>query len=413
MPHAWPVAVFALTWVLMAAPRLRLLPIGRAGGALLGAVLMVLGGTLSPAEAYASIDGDTLALLLGMMLLNAGFARSGLLDRAAAALGRAFPAPRALLVAVSVTAALTSAFLVNDTVCLLMTPVVVQVCLRAGLPLGPYLLVLATSANLGSAMTLVGNPQNMLIGSLSQLAFGDFFLRMLPVAALALAAHIAFSLFYFRRALPRAPGPAAPSGPAAPGPAADAAGATTTLLVFAGVLTAFFAGVHLGFAALGGGVLLLVLRREDPADTFRRVDWELLVFFAGLFIVARGLSAGGLVASTWSALAPALRLDDASGVATFTAAMTVGSNVVSNVPLVVLAGPFVPELGAGATGWLLLAWVTTLAGNLTLVGSVANLIVAEQARAHHTLGFMEYLRFGAVSAMLSLALGVPALLLLG
>jgi Na+/H+ antiporter NhaD/arsenite permease-like protein len=400
-------AAFGLTWLLIAIPKLPMLPVGRAGGALLGAVLMVAGGVLSPSEAYAAIDGDTLALLLGMMLMHAALAQAGLVDRAAEALARTFPGPRALLAAVALTSALASAFLVNDTVCLLMTPVVVRVCVRGGLPLSPYLLVLATSANLGSAMTLVGNPQNMLIGSMSGMSFTSFFAKMLPVALVALVAHVALSLAWFQRALPSGPRPA-------PGATPDVAPldlrAWLTLAVFGGVVAVFFAGAHLGFAALGGGVVLLAVARSGPSETFRRVDWELLVFFAGLFVATRGLAAGGLVETAWATVAPWLRLDDAAGVVAFTGALTAGSNLVSNVPLVLLAGPFTASLGAGESGWMLLAWVSTLAGNLTLVGSVANLIVAERARDHHTLGFLEYLRFGVVATALSLAIGVPALL---
>jgi Na+/H+ antiporter NhaD/arsenite permease-like protein len=408
---AWVAAcAFALTWLLIAVPRLPLLPVGRAGGALLGAVLMVAGGVLTASEAWAAIDGDTIALLLGMMLMNAGLAETGLIDRAARVLASTFPGPRAMLAAVAVTSALSSAFLVNDTVCLLMTPVVVKVCVRARLPLGPFLLVLATSANLGSAMTLVGNPQNMLIGSMSGVSFSSFFLRMLPVTLVALAAHVGLSLAYFGRTLATAPrvteapreGDAAPLGPRA----------WLMLFIFGAVIAAFFADAHLGVTALGGGVAVLATSRTPPSETFRRVDWELLVFFAGLFIATRGLAASGLVLDAWSAIAPALQLHEATGVASFTAALTLGSNLVSNVPLVLLGGPFIADLGAGEAGWLLLAWVATLAGNLTLVGSVANLIVAESARDHHTLGFLEYLRFGALATVTSLGLGVPAILLL-
>jgi Na+/H+ antiporter NhaD/arsenite permease-like protein len=405
--HGLAVAIFALTYALIATRRLRLLPIGRPAGALLGATLIVVTGVMTPQEAYHAIDGDTIVLLFAMMVVSAELAQAGVLDWLAKSLVALCPTPRALLVGVIATSALTSAFLVNDTICLLMTPVIVATCVRAGLPLAPYLLALATSANLGSALTLVGNPQNMVIGSMSGLDFGVFFVRMLPAVGLALAVHVAFSLAFFRRVLP-AVWPVVPDI-ARRFPREGAWHALTLL----GVMAAFFAGAHLGFAALAGAVFLMLLRRDEPTETFRRVDWTILVFFCGLFIVTEGLAATGLVAEVWSDLQPHLRLDDGAGVAGFTAAMTLGSNLVSNVPMVLLTGPHIPSLGAGDGGWLLLAFVTTVAGNLTLVGSVANIIVAEAARDHHTLGFMEYLRFGAAATLLSLASGVPVLMAVG
>ena len=401
------VAIFALTYVLIAFRRLRLLPIGRPAGALLGATLMVVSGAMSPAESYRAIDGDTIVLLLAMMLLTAELEITGFFDWTSERVLDHAHSPRALLVMVAVAAAAGSAFLVNDTVCLFMTPVVVATCRRAALPMGPYLIVLATSANLGSAATLVGNPQNMLIGSMSGLSFGACMLAVLPGVALAVCAHLALALAFYRRALP--------AGFAARDDAAHAppmsAEVWRVLVIFAGVVIAFFLGAHLGYAAMAGAVALMIVNRRDPHRTFEKVDWTLLLFFAGLFIVTGALRSTGLVDDLWTGVAPALRLDDPGGLTVFTAVMTGGSNVVSNVPMVVLTGPYLHTLGDPDLGYTLLAYVTTVAGNLTLVGSVANIIVAEGAREHYHLGFVEYLRFGAVSTLFTLAIGVPLLAL--
>lgn len=402
MTDAAAVAVFALAWLLVAFRRLRWLPIGRPAGALLGAVGMVAVGALSFEEAWAAIDGDTLALLLGMMLVTAYLERAGLFAWSAHGLIGAARTPLRLLLALSWSAAALSAVLVNDTVCLFMTPLVLGIVRRAGLPPAPFLVALATSANLGSAATLVGNPQNMLIGSMSGLPFTGFFLASLPAVLAGMAVHSAVLVVAYGRRLGRAPIPH--DGPA-PSPARDA---PLVSAVFLGVVVLFAAGVHLGFAALAGAVALMILDRREPRDALAAVDWSLLLFFASLFVVVRGLASTGLPDAAWAEVAPSASLDGA-GLGLLSAALAVGSNIVSNVPLVLLVGDRLASLGRPELTWTLLAFVTTVAGNLTLVGSVANVIVAEQAKDVHELGFFEYLAVGFPSTVLVLAVGVPIL----
>jgi Na+/H+ antiporter NhaD/arsenite permease-like protein len=392
------------------------LPIGRPAGALLGAVLMVAAGALTPAESYAAIDGDTLILLFGMMLLTGELAEVGFFDRASGWLLRAGRTPRRLLVVVALGSGALSAFLVNDTVCLFVTPVLLVACRQAGLPVAPYLIALATSANIGSAATLVGNPQNMLIGTMSGLSFPRFLAIAGPAAALALALNAALLVLVYGRRLPVRLGSDSQAGDHAParpplGPMPPPPPLPPRFLLvcaaLAAVVTAFFAGAHLGYATLTGAALLLCTHRRDASATLARVDWSLLVFFSGLFIVVAGLRTTGLVDLAWTAVAPHLDLGSPAGLVSFSTAMTVGSNLVSNVPLVMLAGPYLPSLGNPDAGFVLLAFTTTIAGNLTLVGSVANIIVAEGARASGGLGFLEHLRFGLLSTPLTLAAGVP------
>jgi Na+/H+ antiporter NhaD/arsenite permease-like protein len=404
------VAIFGLTYALIASRRLRLLPIGRPAGALLGALLMVAVGALTPAAAYQAIDGDTILLLFGMMLLTAWFGEVGLLDDLAARGLRLANRPGSLLVTVALLAAGLSAMLVNDTVCVFLTPLVLAVCRAGRLPPGPYLIALATSANIGSAATLVGNPQNMIIGSLSGLPFSTFLLRAGPPALVGLAVNVGLLWLWYGRRLRRS----AAESPVLTPPAAPRGRPRDRLLalvVLAGVLVAFLAGLHLGWTAVAGALVFLLVRREDPHRIFARVDWPLLVFFCALFIVVEGLVSTGLVADAWRGAAPALDPSRPGGVTLLTGFLTVGSNVVSNVPMTLLAGPYLETLGLGDTGWVLLAYVTTVAGNLTLLGSVANIIVAETAREEYTLGFFEYLRFGFVSTVVALAVGVPVVFL--
>ncbi|TNF35985.1 MAG: hypothetical protein EP329_05670 [Deltaproteobacteria bacterium] len=398
--------IFGLTYALIALRRLRVLPIGRAAGAMLGATLMLVVGAISPDEAYRAVDHDTLVLLFGMMVITARLADAGFFDVASAAILRVTRTPVRLLVAVSLLSGGMSAFMVNDTVCLFLTPIVVATCARVGLPMGPYLLAVATSANLGSAATLVGNPQNMLIGSMSGLSFVDFLAHAGPAAALALLLNTGLLLAYYGRTVGRVT--TVPPPKAAPARTRELALPLATL---ASVVLAFFLGAHLGVATLAGAAFLVATHRRDATATFARVDWPLLVFFAGLFVVVAALRGTGVVEDAFAWAAPGLGLDDAGGVAGFTVFTALGSNVVSNVPMVLLTGPYLPVLGPPELGWVLLGYVTTVAGNLTLVGSVANIIVAERAAADYELGFFEYLRFGAVSTALALAVGVPLIVL--
>lgn len=398
------VTIFCVTYALIASRRLSLLPIGRPAGALLGAVLMVAVGALTPKQSYAAIDHDTIVLLFGMMLLTAYMDRSGLFVWLAARLLARCRTPWTLMVAISLAAGGLSAVLVNDTVCLFLTPVVVAACLRAELPLGPYLIALATSANIGSAATLVGNPQNMVIGSLSGISFSSFVARAGLASAVGLAINVALLGLYYRRALP-----AALAHPAEPPPQPDVGRSRIVAVVTLGVLAGFFAGLHLGYTTLAGACVLILAERREAHELFAKVDGGLLVFFAALFIVVHALERTGLVAHAWDAAAPGLQLGTAGGVAGFTALIAAGSNLVSNVPMVMLAGPHMDALGGGSDAWVLLAFVSTVAGNLTLVGSVANIIVAERARSVYALGFVEYLKFGAVSTLLVLAVGVAIL----
>jgi len=399
------VAIFCLTYILIATRRLGLLPIGRPAGALLGAVLMVATGALTTRECYQeAIDHDTIVLLFAMMLLTAYLARAGFFEWAASAVLSVCRTPWQLLVLLSLFSGLLSAFLVNDTVCIFLTPVVVVMCSRANLPLGPYLIALATSANIGSACTLVGNPQNMIIGSMSAYGFARFLLRVGPATLAGLGINIALLGLYYRRKLPRELG-------ARPAPPEHLNRRRLALagLVTLGIIAGFFAGLPmgLGWTALAGVLVLVVLDREEPVEIFTRVDWRLLVLFCCLFIVVKGFAKTGIVDDAWRAAAPHMGLHAASGLAWFSGLLTVGSNLVSNVPMVLLTGPYLKDLGSPDLGWAIVGFVTTIAGNLTILGSVANIIVAEGAKGSYTLGFFEYLRFGLVSTVLVLLAGVP------
>ena len=284
------IGIFCITYALISGRRLRILPLNRPAAALLGCVLMVGFKVLTPEQAYRAVDYDTLVLLLGMMLISAYLMLAGFFSWAADWILRRAKSPRSLLLYLTVTSGTLSALLVNDTICLMLTPLVITVMVRGKLPLLPYLLALAMSANLGSVATLVGNPQNMIIGHLSKIPFLRFSASLLPVAVAGLAIQYAVLRWSFRRVLSQA----VIQRPDAPPPPLNrgllALGLGVLALVFAG----FVSGLDLSWTALAGGVLIMVLARRDTHEVLKLIDWHLLVFFAALFIVVEGLSGTGL-----------------------------------------------------------------------------------------------------------------------
>lgn len=402
--------VFALTYVLIASRRLSVLPIGRPAGAMVGALLMVVIGALSPSESYKAIDHDTILLLFSMMCLSTFLEQAGFFEWISTKILMMAKTPVRLLAAVSLLSGGLSAFLVNDTVCVFLTMVIITMCRKAKLPYAPYLLALATSANIGSSATLVGNPQNMIIGSLSKMEFAVFIRYAGLPAIIGLALNIILLWVYYHRQLPSV----LVSDFSPPEYPVRKRELIRAIIVTIGIAIGFFAGFHLGYTALFGVTILIILDARDSGDVrriFAGVDWTILLFFCCLFIVVAGLATTNIIVTTWKRCASYLNYTTISGVFLFTILMTIGSNLVSNVPMVLLAGPLLHQLGSEQTGWVLLAFITTVAGNLTLIGSVANIIVIERARDHYQLGFWEYFKFGFVSTLVVLAAGVTVICL--
>jgi Na+/H+ antiporter NhaD/arsenite permease-like protein len=399
--------VFAGAYVLIAARRLRWLPVGRPTGALLGAVLMVLLRCLTPEQAYASVDGNTIALLFGMMVLQVELDRSGLLDAMTASIaGRHWSASR-LLVAVVFASGLLSALLVNDAVCIMATPLVVRLCRTSRLPPVPFLLALATGSNVGGTMTLTGTPQCMLIGRFSGISFARYAGVMAPIGLVLLAVTSAFLVIAFRRSL---------AGTiVSPVPAAmplDRPRARRFVACLAAVVVGGIAGLPLAWVALAGACLVALLKRSEPTENLARLDWPLLLFFASLFVVIGGVAHAGWIDDAVRGLDPLLSAAPDRRPVAFAGFSLAASNVFSNVPFVLVLGHGYPA--ASPSFWYQLALTSTLAGNLTLVGSVANLIVAEAASKEGVhLGFWEYGKVGAPLTLVTTAVGLGLLALLG
>jgi Na+/H+ antiporter NhaD/arsenite permease-like protein len=364
-----PLCVFVAVYGVMILGRVPGLGLDRTGAALLGTILLVAGGALDSPAAWRAIDTGTIALLLGLMLVSAQFRRSGCYDwliRKVAA--RPTSPERLLLELVAVTGAL-AALLTNDVVCLAVAPVLVDICVRQKLDPVPFLLGLAAAANTGSAATLLGNPQNMLIGQALDLSFARYLLDGAVPAALGLGVVWWVLARAYRGRFERAQPLATPtSEPLDRGAAGK--GLVVLLLLVLGLL---FAPVPHDVQALLAGGAMLLSRRQRSRDLLALVDWQLLVLFAGLFVVNHAFQQAGHAAAAFAWLRHH-GLDLGDPCALF-ATGVLGSNLVSNVPLTMLLLPVAEHPMAGP----ILALSTTLAGNLLLIGSIANLIVVEKA----------------------------------
>ena len=401
-------AIFAITYVLISGRQLKILPLNRPAAALLGAVLMIATGVMTPERAYRAINYDTLVLLLGMMLISAYLDLAHFFEWAAELVLNFSRTPVHLLLYVTLTSGILSALLVNDTICLMLTPLVVAVIRRGKLPLLPYLVALATSANIGSVATLVGNPQNMIIGHFSHISFPEFSRSLLPAAVVGLVINFFILRFGFRKmlrvtAIDRADYPA---------PKLERGLFALVCVVLVSIFAGFLAGLNLAWTAMAGAALVMVLARRDTHAVLRLIDWHLLLFFAALFIVVGGLSDTGLPEAIYSRLQAIFGSSAAAQAWNLSWFSVVGSNIFSNVPFVLVAGNWIARFTEPTLMWKVLALATTFAGNLTIVGSVANMIVVESARDHIQVGFWDYARFGIPITILTTAAGVVVLLVL-
>jgi len=390
--------IFVFTYGGVALGRIPGLRLDRAGISLTGAALMMAVGAISPEDAYRAIDLNTLALLLGMMIVVAHLKLSGFFRLVTGwALTHAH-SPLVLLATIVITTGVLSAFLVNDTVCLIMVPLVIEATRALRRDPISYLLAVAMASNVGSTATITGNPQNMIIGVTSRIPYTTFAAALTPVALAGLALLIVLlaALFWaeFRRPSQLAPKP--------PPSRVHRQQLIKAVLVTLGVVVAFFLGVPVAEAAILGGALLLVTRAIKARKVYREIDGSLLLMFAGLFVVVAAAERTLLTPDAIGAI-QSLHLDNVYVLTTVTAVL---SNIISNVPAVLALKPFVQGLVDPHRVWLVIAMSSTLAGNLTLVGSVANLIVAERARsAGIEISFWTYCRAGIPVTLLTLAMG--------
>jgi Na+/H+ antiporter NhaD/arsenite permease-like protein len=398
--HVLPLLLFALTYLGLALGRIPPLKLDRTGFAILGAVAFLATGWISVDAAKAAVDAPTLAVLFGMMLLSAQYRLSGLYGVIGHRLARVAD-PRRLLLGTIVVTALLSALLTNDVICFALTPLLLEALLAAERPPLPYLLAIACASNIGSALTPIGNPQNILIAQSFHLPFLPFLL------ACAIPVLLSLAVLYGLAARLLDPAAPAPVLPAAPPDEIDRWQAVKAVLLTLAVIALFLSPVPPALTALGLAGVVLTSRRMHTRDVLELVDWQLLALFIGLFVVVRGFELSGWTGAAQQALAA--RGADLTHPTVLVPGVALLSNLVGNVPAVMLLLPFVGRLAS--TGYAL-ALASTFAGNAVLAGSIANLIVAEQAeRLGVRISFRDHLRLGLPVTLISLAFAAAAMAL--
>lgn len=399
LPDFWITLVLvSLTYIGIAVGRWPSLRANRTTIALMGAGLLVFTRQIDFKDIGGFLDLDTLILLFSMMVINANLRLAGFFGLAGNALLRLTRNPRKFLALEILVTGLLSALFLNDTICLMFTPLVLDLTLTIGRNPIPYLLALATSANIGSTATLTGNPQNMIIGVASGISYIDFSAALAPIALLSMAViwFILIKLYpqeFGRRNLFKIqPTTRAPYYPAL---------LIKCIVMIIALLIAFLVGAPIAEASFLAACAMLFTRRVKPEKIFAEFDWGLLVFFGALFVVTGSLESNGITEQIGQFSTMIQNIDALN----LSALSLVLSNLVSNVPAVLLLRSLVITLPDANAGWLTLAASSTLAGNLTLLGSVANLIVAEiAARRNIHLGFWQYTKAGLLITLISLVI---------
>ncbi len=386
-------AVFIFVYVGMILGRIHGLALDRTGIALLGAIVLLAAGRVSLDGAWSAVDASTIALLLGLMVASAQFRLSGFYSMLATRLAQLRTSPQMLLAALIGVTGLLSAVLANDIVCLAMAPVLVEGCARRSLNPVPFLLALACAANVGSAATLIGNPQNMLIGQVLGLSFSDYFWKASLPALLGLIV-----VWQVIRMMYKGRWSARTEVPAVEAPQFSAWQTVKGAIVMVALITVFLlTSWPRGVVALSAAALLLMSRRMSSRTMLAAVDWHLLVLFGGLFVVNNVLrTSGGLEIMLGWARSAGVEVGKPTWLFAVTAVL---SNLVSNVPATMLLLPVASHPLAGPV----LALSSTLAGNLIVVGSIANIIVVDQAqRLGVRISWLEHARVGVPVSLLTL-----------
>ncbi|KAK4839471.1 hypothetical protein QYF36_022214 [Acer negundo] len=526
---------FAIFWILAVFPAVPLLPIGRTAGSLLGAMLMVIFQVITPDQAYAAIDLPILGLLFGTMVVSVYLERADMFKYLSKLLSWKSRGPKDLLCRICLISAISSALFTNDTSCVVLTEFVLKIARQHNLPPHPFLLALASSANIGSSATPIGNPQNLVIAVQSKISFGNFVIGILPAMLVGVIVNALILLAMYWKLLSSQKdeedataeivteedvnshqfSPATLSHVTSLNPqewnskretvglqsspnvngqkghventlrsqansvdngihrvsrgASDSArflieskevlstdvsfqqreetvpskGVESVAssrdvlseqslqgkerwkrmfrkaclsLVTIGMLVSLLMGLNMSWTAITAALALAVLDFKDARPNLEKVSYSLLIFFCGMFITVDGFNKTGIPSNLWDLMEPYAQIDHIGGIAVLAVVILVLSNLASNVPTVLLLGARVAASAAAISeadekkAWLILAWVSTVAGNLSLLGSAANLIVCEQARSAphlgYTLSFWRHLKFGVPSTLIITAIGL-------
>ncbi len=400
-PNPWiTTAIVVFTFIGIAIGRYPIIKSNRTTIALMGVALLIAFGQVRFEDLPDYLDFDTLILLFSMMIINANLKLAGFFTMAGRVMVRTARSPRLFLALEIFVIGVLSALFLNDTICLMFAPFIINLTDSLKRNPLPYLVALATASNIGSVATPTGNPQNMIVGIASGIPFLDFLLALAPVALLGMVVIWFVLVKMYPYELRR-------GETFIPQEAVEELGSrgllVKTLVVAGGLLAAFLLGAPIALASFLAASILLITRRHLPQLVFAEFDWTLLVFFSGLFIVSGSLETSGVTTS----MVDLNQLAQRANIANLSAVTVVLSNLISNVPAVLLLRPVVASMENAREGWLTIAAASTLAGNLTLLGSVANLIVAEIAERYRIdLSFWEYTKSGLIITFFSLLIGI-------
>ncbi|HYT00555.1 MAG TPA: SLC13 family permease [Thermoplasmata archaeon] len=406
--------VFLLTYVLISLRNIGRFPLERPAVAMFGGALMLVFGVLTPGEALAAVNLDVILLLVGMMVLVSGLDVCGFFDLVSSRIASRAKSQVSFLVWLMVVTAGLSALVLNDTIALLMTPVVVRGARALRVNPVPYLVAVAIAANIGSVATEVGNPQNAFIAIQSGIPFLTFTAYLLPAMAASLAVAIGLVWLVFRKDL-RAP---LTRAVALPPVHIQRNGLGLTLGITIAVAAAFFASTPawLPLIALAGGSFVLFflpfVTTTTPRTLVSKVDWSIILFFVGLFVVLAGVRSSGLSAAIQNGFT--LAFGGASGgLVWLTGLSALLSNLISNVPAVLLLAEVVQGAGGSTQLWLALAASSTLAGNATILGAACNVIVVQiAARDGVNVSMKQFVKAGLPVTIVTLALTTALIALL-
>jgi Na+/H+ antiporter NhaD/arsenite permease-like protein len=400
----WAGLILVVVLVIFTLGKSPIFRVDRAGAAIIGAVATIGTGIMSFQEATAAVDFKTIIILFSMMIIVANLKLAGFFEWVGELVCRQVNNKKQLLFAIVMSSGIMSALAINDIICLLFTPVVILVCRKVQCNPLPHLLGVAMASNIGSAATLLGNPQNILVGSLSGVSFISYFTASCPVALIGLiATYLAISYHYqwdLEGSL-----------------IASAASHINihmyliikSFLVLVLVVVAYMFGYDLALISCLGGAALLITRRVKPNKVYSSVDFNLLLIFIGLFIIVAGVESSGLMTFAFNQLS----LSGFNSMGLFAVVTLILSNLVSNVPAVLLMKFFIP-LDNPDHWWKSLALFSTLAGNLTISGSIANLIVVEIAKREHVnVTAWDYFKVGFPLTIFTIMVGVLWLSYLG
>ncbi len=406
--------IFVATYALISMRNVGRFPLDRPAVALLGGALMLVAGVLTPTEAMSSINLDVILLLVGMMLLVSGLDVCGFFDLVSVRIAAWAKSQAALLAGLMVAAAFLSALVLNDAIALLMTPIVVRSARTLKVRPVPYLVALAVAANIGSVATEVGNPQNAYIAITSGIPFLEFTEVLLPVMLVCLALSIGLVWLVFRKDL------AAPITRTADLPPIrlQRNGLALTLGIGLGIVAGFFLStpVWLPLIAIAGGAFVLFflpfVSTTSPRVLVGKVDWTIVLFFVGLFVLLKGVEVSGLSAGIQSGFTSAFG-GQTGGVGWLTGLSAILSNLISNVPAVLLLAQVVQGAGGSQLLWLALASSSTLAGNATILGAACNVIVVQIAsREGIEVSMKDFVKAGLPVTAVTLLVSTVLLVLL-